>query len=154
MNEIIERFVRPKIEEHGHTVLMVAAAPPFAYTIGLYSQIGYEIILFGIGPDHAQPILNSIAASAKAGLEIPLDTIIPQECAENRMNQWVRAAVMFKQCDHPDLFETYAIQAKQWYGKDVPVRQLVFPDRFGKFPHQEGYSPVMAKMQPLLYTMH
>ena len=65
----IER-IRKNISTHGHHVYLVvgAACPRFAYTIGLSPSIGYELILAGAAfytADEMSLVLNNIAAQLR-----------------------------------------------------------------------------------------
>lgn len=160
MNQFIKAMVNEMIEEAGHGMLHVFPrekddGPAFTYTIGLYPQIGYELILFLPDARISQIVLNSIAETAKSGVQIPLDTIIPSsEPSAPTINDWASTAMCFKECDAPDLWDKYAVQAREFFGHEVPVRQALFPDRAGKFPWEPGCAPSFLSTQRILFKHH
>jgi hypothetical protein len=126
-------------------------SPSFNYTIGLSPQFGHEFIMIGLRPDLAHIIICDIVASLKSGLKLELDKIY-----EGEENAWANLPLMFKACDpqHPDLFGEYAIQLKEFYGKEKPVVQIVMSDRAGLLPgHPDFDHAYMDKRQPLLFKL-
>ena len=149
MHDAILAKVLADISTHGHTVIGVADGKhPFAYTIGLFSDeaFGYELLMVGLRPDLACMIINDIAQRVRAGEKIEFDT--PDA-------RWANLPLQFKRTDEGgDLRTEYFVQADQYYGTQVPVVQLVMPDRNGKFPGDAEYdSAYMNPRQALFFKV-
>lgn len=149
---------REVVAKYGVMIQMVGGNPPWAYTVGLAEKHGHEVLLFAGSPQVAQAILNSIAATMRSRTErLPLDTILPPAepgDPDTVLNRWVNLPVVLKRCER-ELLADHANIAHAYAGHDVEVVQMVFADRAGRLPHQEGYDiKYMAPRQPLLYTQH
>lgn len=134
------------IAQYGHQLISVFATPddpgpPFTYTIGLSQKYGTELIIFGLRPEFAARALNTIAERLKtetieAGAQMDIDFTFP---------------LMFKIAD--ERARGYVCQADQYYERDVPVLQVVLPDKNGKYPGDLEYDvEYMGPRQPLLYN--
>lgn len=151
-SEMYYMMVASNIELFGHHIQGVAresseetATPSFHYTIGLSPKYGFEIIVFGLPYEFGAIIINSIADSLEQGFTIEPDKVYDP-------NEWAQAPALFKKATHPDLYEKFAVQAARFYHQEVPVLQLVLPDRNMKFPDDPEYEQeYMGKRQILLY---
>jgi len=121
--------------------------PHFAYTIGLWQTCKHpEVIILGLPPSIAETLLDDIGAIVKAG---------------NAMNQYPKL--------HHNLVENYPVAffaidndlndevyseffgiGKQFYGDRIPILQMIYPDKFGSFPWQDGCSESVIAAQPAL----
>ena len=134
MHPKIRAMTEDNIEKYGVAIMGVGDNPSFSYTIGLVEPFGFEIITVGLPPRIAQIILNDIHKSMKEGLVLELEKIYtPEE------TPWANLPMKFIKADHPLLFEKYLVQARCWWGRDFPVYQMVFSDRAGLLPGQDGY---------------
>lgn len=136
--------LRALVDKHGWAVQGVGAdveagVPGFAYTVGLAKKGLPELIVLGLPMDAAQPILNTLARrmvdgeSFEDGSDIIEAANLPlrlQTLEGAHLRNWVRFA---------DLMN----------GEPVGVRQLVWPDRDGRFPTDPGVDGRMAAMQDL-----
>ena len=138
---------RQNIERHiqktGFSIICVSGGSGragFCYTIGLSDKYGHEILVFGLPPEHAMPIINHVASSpAFPALDVPLD-------------EYTNLPVMFKRCtlDLADLHEQYVCQADNYYGRPVEVVQMILSDRNGRLPgHAEFDQEHMGRIQRL-----
>ena len=135
-----ERWLRDTIAETGWAVVAVTAEPAHAFTIGLWQSYGQpELVMFGLDPPDMQTWLNACVMVLRArpvaddqpfdgvldGFSVLLRTVHPS---------W-----------HEPLFETMCA----YYGRtDVPVRQVVWPDRDGRWPWEEGATESSRDRQP------
>ena len=134
------------LEEWGWFVIKVGAGdaePAFAYSIGLYENFKHpEIILFGLDLGVMHRLINDVGKRIREG---------------QRFDEARRYDDFFKgyQCEfrnvNPSRYEgllTYDI----WYYKrsPFPVLQMIWPDRGGLFPWEEGFDEGFRKEQPIL----
>ena len=143
-----ERSVVANVERYGWHCTSVSTKqgdtePRFSYTVGLYHSYKQpEFIIFGLDSRVAYPILKILADSAAAGAMYPLDKpcdalVENYECAfvevpRARFNDYVFSALWF-----------YAEQP-------FPLYQVVWPDREGRYPWNEGAKPDPQHKQPVL----
>jgi hypothetical protein len=149
LHDRAEDFIVAAVERFGWAVQLVEegeseAEPAFAYTVGLHKSFGAaELIVFGLGREVMHAMLNVCGERIKAGETLPVGT--PFEGVLDDfpvMLRHVRAAESFR--DHVG----YAL----WFNKGhiFPLLQLVWPDKAGRFPGEEGANPRMSVQQPLL----
>jgi hypothetical protein len=134
------------IARYGWAVTAVLPTPtdpgtPFAYTVGLTERAQPELVIAGLDPLIAQALLNDLAQRVvddhthlTHGQRLP-DLIAGYD------------AVLV---DGPITEDLYPGSAIGRYGADrVALRQIVWPDRDGRFPWDPGYAyPPQA--QPLI----
>ncbi len=133
----VEHTVPSVIAEHGWTVQGVFPTtednqtPMFHYTIGLTAKGRAELILLGLPPEMAAPILNlaakrHIANPIQPGTEVDVDY-----------------SVKFRAIGcTPDVVTEYACIAGEIYGaENVTVIQLMWPDNGGNYPTDPGWKP-------------
>jgi len=118
-------------------------SPSFAYTIGLYKTYGYpELICFSLNPD----LLHSVLWSGKELLDKQ-----PQPDLS---------------IGYPDFIGDYDVRLlpvnREWYqyyfgygawfnqSWDFPVLQIIWPDKQGLYPWEDGFNPAWKAGQPLL----
>ena len=114
---------------------------PFAYTVGLTARTQPELVIAGLDPLIAQTLLNDLAAR-----------VIEQhmQLAHGQHLHDLIAGYDAVLVDGPVTDDLYPGTAIGRYGADhVRLRQIVWPDRDGRFPWDPGYAyPPQA--QPLL----
>lgn len=144
MNQSLLNSIEAGIKSHGHAVIGVTDAPPFTYTIGLSDLLGFELINIGVPPHYATAIMNDIAAAIKTGA-CTIEFGVPDD-------RFANLPMMFMNCDQR--VREYVIQLDAYYGRAMPVVQLVASDKNGLLPHQEGFDiAYMENRQLLLYKM-
>lgn len=117
--------------------------PSFTYTIGLFRQYGYELIIFGLPYEYAGQAMHRVYALLKQGQELK-----PGESVDIDFN----FPLLVMEAD--EKARGYVCQADNYYGEPVRTLQLVLPDRNGKYPGEVGYDVLyMGPRQPLLYEL-
>lgn len=145
------RIKRAKlIEQHGWYIQGVFGDEDnpitWSYSVGLFPKVGFELIMFGLRMEMAQPVLNDIAAALSAGDPLLYDTPVSA-------GKWFRndIYIMYKRCQQAKL-ATYLNQAFDYFNRgDIPAVQVVLCDKNGKFPGDPTYDPHMSKAQPELF---
>jgi hypothetical protein len=116
----------------------------FTYTIGLPKSHGWpEIICFGLGSDVAYGVLADAIAECESK-EI-------QPTAGLRLTDTLNGfdALLVDGSAIPDPYFGSAIWYARFAGTKVPPErlQLLWPDKAGKFPNDDGCSPEIRRMQ-------
>ena len=134
------------IARYGWAVTAVLPTPtdpgtPFAYTVGLTEHAQPELVIAGLDPLIAQTLLNDLAGRVvEHGQRLSHGQRLPDLIAGYD-------AVII---DGPITDDLYPGTAIARYGADhIALRQIVWPDRNGRFPWEPGYAyPPHA--QPLI----
>jgi hypothetical protein len=125
------------IRRHGTTIEYVmgdmrARLTPFAYTVGLFGMGHPELLVFGLDPRTSNVLLNDVSARVKAGSDL-----VPGERLE--FDGWSHR-VTVEAVPNPG---EIAFAANRFYQRpdehSVPLLQLTYDDRDGRFPWQDGY---------------
>ena len=120
--------------------------PPFAYSLGYYANFRQpEVIVFGLPARAAQQFLN-IVAIRFAGERRPYETFKPYE----DIAQGMRIAFIPVARRHYPTYFGYAGWFYRSVEADFPALQMVWPDKQGRLPWEEGHDKSFAKYQPLL----
>lgn len=146
----IDRFLQNlevKIAEHGFAIITTGTQTsrdmlPMSYTVGLADKSLPELIVFGLPTMSSQAMLNNAAKLLMAG-SLKQDT--PTDEVANLM-------VTFKAIT-PAAGNHYLNVASNRAGALVHALQLVWPDRSGLFPWDEGFDEAMRHMQIALYEV-
>jgi len=143
-----ERMVVANVDRYGWHCTSVSGGPDdggpeFAYTVGLFHSYRQpEFIVFGLDPGIAHAILGILAAAAAADdmyvLDKPCDALVENyEC-------------VFVEVPRARLSD-YVFSASWFYaGRVFPLYQVVWPDREGRYPWNEGATPDPRHEQPVL----
>jgi len=120
--------------------------PAFAYSLGFYANFGQpEVVVFGLPMEISQRFLD-IAAIRIAGAKQPYEMYKPYEdIAEGTKVAFVPVARR-----HFPAYFGYGGWFYQSVETDFPVIQMVWPDKAGKFPWEQGYDKRYLALQPLL----
>lgn len=135
-----------QIAEYGWSVIatgtqLASGEVSMAYTIGLADKGFPEIIVFGLPAHIAQVLLNE-AAFRLLKNELPLGV---------KVDDLANLPTFFRSVE-PEVAAPYIIQANNRAGKELPALQLVWPDRAGKLPWEEGADPAFKAVQPELFS--
>lgn len=139
------------IETEGYAIEPVApdvsADPPMAgytYTIGLPAHAEFpDVVVFGLRPVAAKGLLGLVVDVRRGGAEIPLDVELVGLLDNDLRCRFASVDVG----RWSGLFTT----AEAWYrGDEFEMVQLVYPDRNGFLPDEEGFDQRMRFAQPLL----
>ena len=145
-HEKLKQHMAALIAQHGMAVNPVMGNPPFAYSVGQHAKGLPELIVFGIPPAFAAPLLYQMAAHLEAehaagrtvgpgnvdleGYQLPTALIeVPVEAARQ-----------------------YATVADEFSEGQATYLQAVWPDRAGLFPWQPGFDTNYSAQQPIIGT--
>lgn len=102
--------------------------PSFHYTVGLTARQHPELIVYSLPYRTGQDMLNAVAEHTAAGLGLRDGQPVPGlPAAVPEVRTYTATRLR-----HPLGFATAR------YGDAVTVRQVVFPDRNGRWPWQQG----------------
>lgn len=138
------------IETNGWALEPVAARtdvqPPvagYAYTIGFPERFGFpEIVVFGLTPVAVRGLLDLVAQQLDGGVDIPRD--VPLQGLLDNDLRCVFATVDV--ASHAELFAT----GWAWHRGEFDAVQLLWPDRQGWLPHENGFDVRVAFAQPVI----
>lgn len=136
-----DRWLRATIDEVGWAVVAVSADPAHAYTVGLWHTFDLpELAMFGLEPPDMQVWLKECVRilRQRGGAQ-----------AGERLEGVLRGfPVMLRQID-PSWREPLFGAACRYYGTvDIPMRQVVWPDRDGHWPWDIAASEACRVRQP------
>lgn len=144
-----EEFIRKAVEQHGWSVQLIPPgdgpnAPPFAYTVGLHRSLGSpELIIFGLAQDVMQRILNGCGAHVRSGGSMKVG---------EELTGIIRGyPLRVRKVESAESIKEHAGYAL-WFNSPDPFElfQVLWPDKQGRFPGEDGVDPVIAQRQPLL----
>ncbi|MBR0754645.1 DUF4262 domain-containing protein [Bradyrhizobium jicamae] len=148
--EADEKLIR-NVREHGCHIMGIggdASTPDYAFSIGLFVNYGHaEIVIFGLRPATAQAIINDIRDQAASGRMFADGDVCDDIIVGHK--------VCFAEVPLAD-YQAYLGTAIWFYAKQsrpFPCLQLVWPDREGRFPWDEGCDAGFRKDQPVLKSL-
>ncbi len=127
------------IRQHGVYIQSVGGDPstkeaPFAYTVGLFGIHHPELAIVGLSTGNAGAVLNDVAARVRAGEVLVAGMVL------GFGTDWPHRVLVE---DVPNPGEI-AFAANRYYQRpneaSVPLLQLTYDDRDGRFPTDDGYS--------------
>jgi hypothetical protein len=101
------------------------------YTIGLAGRGHPELIIFGLPPDVARPALHSVAGDIIAGRR----TVRPGQHADDVLEGH---QAQFVPVSEPERHLPAAALFYAGTGTAIRALQIVWPDRYGRWPWQTG----------------
>lgn len=141
-------WVAATVGEHGWAVSGRhgdKAAPPWAYSVGMWLSCQVpELVLCGLSVENGAAIINAIGARIADGAEYGpgdlLDDICPAPLALRPVeSSWRKTDGLLG-------------ISNAFYGMvRPPYLQVVWSDRSGKFPWDQGFQRELDRMQPLLW---
>jgi hypothetical protein len=141
------REMRALVDEHGWALQYVPAAadtPPYAYTVGLGPAGEQELLLYGLPREVSHRLCSEAVGRMRAdgGLQPgrPYTEILSGFSA------------VFLPIPDPRATDEFAVVRRLWRGQPFEALQLVWPDRQGRFPWEEGCEVAVAAAQPLRGT--
>jgi hypothetical protein len=143
---IDEQQLIDNVNTYGWTVMIIPATdylPSFAYTVGLWKSYNHpELISFGFTTKTLHAILNIGGELIKKG------QILRPEREYHDFFDGGAAQFIEVNSTHIKDYFSYAI----WFNgtMDFPSLQLVWTDRNGKYPWDEGFEEEFVYKQPLL----
>jgi hypothetical protein len=141
-----DQWVHDTIADAGWAVVAVSGERPYAFTVGLWHSYELpEVAMFGLREQDMQIWLNNYARLLR-------DRGKPFPDGEPFDGVLERFAVQTREIDpswHRSLFNPM----RGYYGTlDVPVRQLVWPDREGYWPWNEAATATCRERQPTAWV--
>jgi hypothetical protein len=139
------------IETFGWAIEPVPARPdaeppegPMSYTIGLPELIGFpEVAIWGLTPAASKGLIDLVVATCQAGTQIPLQTEL-LGLLDNDLRCFFAAIP-------PQAVAERCSSLLSWYrGAEVEMVQLIYPDRNGVMPYEEGFDPRLRYAQPVI----
>lgn len=125
--------------------LRTETTPPWAYSVGMWVSCQTpELVLCGLPVENGAGIINAIGARLADGAEYSsgdvLDDICPAPLALRPVESSWRAT------------DGLLGISNAFYGMvRPPYLQVVWSDRNGRFPWDQGFQPELTRMQPLLW---
>jgi hypothetical protein len=141
-----ERKILEDIEEHGVHIVHVPEGdkgPGFSSTVGLWHTFEQpEVIVFGMPPEVAHELLDAIADEANDA-----QTFVAGSQHEGLLQHYPVRFLAVPMAVHGEYFRS----ARWAYeGSEFPAVQLVWPDKQGRWPWDDGVRQVFRECQPLL----
>lgn len=139
------------IETFGWAIEPVPARPeaeppegPFSYTIGLPALLNFpEIAVWGLTPSASKGLIDLVVATCQAGTEIPFQTELIG-LLDNELRCYFAPLSQEAISDRCDT-------ATAWYhGEPVHMVQMIYPDRNGFLPYENGFDHKMRFAQPVV----
>ncbi len=113
--------------------------PPFAYTIGLFGLGHPELLIIGVPSGTAHGVLNDLGERIRGGANLVAGELIT-------FDGWPHRIIPESVPNPGDI----VFGANRHYRRppafSVPVLQLSYDDKAGRFPWEDGYAA--PKMQP------
>lgn len=133
----IHQKVRLDIKRDGYSLMSAVGEwrPPITYTIGLQLVRQAEILIHGLEPQQAQPLLHELIHRSRYH-----KAALVKECfIKDLLASGQRVALL--RCD-PEVTETHTLMATHIFEEpEYDVLQLVIPDRNDRFPWHHDYLP-------------
>ncbi|MEE8407359.1 MAG: DUF4262 domain-containing protein [Acidimicrobiia bacterium] len=113
--------------------------PAFAYTVGLFGLAHPELLIFGVGPNTAAGVINTLGSRVRDG-----EALLPGQLVT--FDEWPHQIIPEPVPNPGEI----VFEANRYYQRpadvSVPVLQLSYDDTEGRFPWEEGYAA--PEMQP------
>jgi hypothetical protein len=141
-------WVATTVGEHGWAISGRhgdEVAPPWAYSVGIWLTCqAPELVLCGLPVENAAAIINAIGARVADGADYGAGDVLDDVCP---------APLAFRQVDPAWRASGSLLSISNcFYGMvRPPYLQVVWPDKQGRFPWDQGYQPRPDRMQPLLW---
>lgn len=132
------------LEASGPVPNVAPPIPAHAYTIGLPAHVDFpEIIVFGLTPVAANGLLSMVIAALAGGTELPLDAELV-----GLLDNGLRCRLAEVPSAERD---RWCPTAQAWYGgEEFGLVQLIYPDRTGTLPYEDGFDQRLRFAQPVI----
>jgi len=139
-SEVILHQCQHDIATYGWHCIAVGASPnfpPYAYTIGLYTTYHHpDLVIAGLMPKLSHEILQNVVALIKEGRRI-MD-------GDERNDILSGVPVRFRDAA-TSIFPLHVADA--YYQTDVSCLQVIWPDKEGFFPDEDGCDETISDLQ-------
>ncbi len=116
--------------------------PSYSYTVGLWESFQQpEVVVFGMPEDVAQDLLDTLADDASEGRVF--------QAGERHEGLLVGYPVRFFATPPAMTASHFDVLPWAYEGADVPVIQLVWPDKQGRWPWEADVRDGFAEAQPV-----
>src|ERR1041385_267555 len=138
IDEFVDKYlttVRENIAKYGQHIVGVfgePGSPMFAYTVGLYPEVGYELVVYSLPVGVAMQVLNDIGEHLRTGRDIALNEPV---------STFTNVPVKFVQCGLKGQ-EVNGVARRYYSTGNVPMVQIVLSDRQGRFPGDPDFDHV------------
>lgn len=127
--------------------------PHYCYTIGLSKKGVPDLIIIGLAPETAVAVGNRLIMKALAnvaGTQAP-----PFEMNTDLLEVFngTRAMLVDVPYEHAANRAFFALDYAEAVSKPLKAIQLLWPDRQGRFPFEDGATPSFAAAQPVLKNL-
>jgi hypothetical protein len=136
------------IDEYGLHILGIMSEedePEYAFSVGLYYSYSHpEIVIMGLNSNTAKCIINDIAELIENGATFEICSLY-DEIVKGYPVAFIEVNI--------SNYREYLGYANWFYSSlpsPYPALQMVWPDKEGKFPWQDGYDEHFRSLQPLL----
>ncbi|MFC3831331.1 MULTISPECIES: DUF4262 domain-containing protein [Deinococcus] len=135
------------IKQFGWHVVLIPEEddlPAFAYTIGLQKSYGHpEVIVFGMSLENMHLMLNNVGILARDG---------HRQYDKNPSSEVIEGyEVAFRTVDQQHYREYLGTGMWFYQGFNFATLQMIWPDREGRFPWDDGFHAANLPRQPPLY---
>lgn len=146
-----ERAILAEIADAGVHVVHEAGddeAPGYSYTVGLWEAFGQpEVLVYGLPAEVAEDLLQTVADQNDEGV-----TYLPDSRHDGLIDGY---PVRFFAVPGRLVAELCKVAIWAYEGAELPVVQLVWPDKQGRWPFEPGVregfrdsQPVLARLDP------
>jgi hypothetical protein len=141
-------WVAATVGEHGWAISGRhgdEAAPPWAYSVGMWLTCqGPELVLCGLPVENAASIINAIGVRVADGADLSPGDVVDDVCP---------APLTLRPVDDSWRASSGLLGISDtFYGMvRPPYLQVVWPDKNGRFPWEQGFQAAFDRMQPLLW---
>ena len=141
------KALKADIAAHGWIVMKIeedASGPGFAYSIGLYGAFGHpEVIIVGLPTDVAHQLINDLGRAVRDEGRRFAAGAVSDEFLEGY-------AVTFRAVPEYQYAAYLGHGCRVYEQQPFPVLQMIYPDRDGRWPWQDGVTESFRANQPVL----
>jgi Domain of unknown function (DUF4262) len=135
------------VRDYGWNVTGVAAdeqTPGWAYSIGLWHTLGSpEVVVFGLSIEPMMGMVNIVGDQIRDGQALQPD---------QRRAGVIEGFEVIVRPVHPDWYGDFFGAAIDFYQEPpLPIVQLVWPDKQGRYPWDTGAHAALFEQQPMLW---
>ncbi len=142
-----DRRLISDVRERGWSVCVVADAPDqpaWAYSVGLWHTFRVpDLAMFGLLPLDMGKWINLVGELIRTGAKFRLD-----EPVHGILSGFPMLWRLAEESWYPQLFGYGTWFYQGWF----PVAQMIWPDRQGKFPWEDGCGERCRTMQPMIWA--
>ena len=139
------------IETHGWGLETITAdpsseppTPACAYSIGMRAAVDFpDVAVFGLAPAAANGLVTLVADACRGGTAIPLGAELVG-LLDNELR------CVFAPIDPAIAAQRFATAVSWFQGEELDMVQLLYPDRNGFLPYEDGFDQRLRLAQPVV----